>query len=242
MDHFWRRVLTGLLTVVPLLITLWVMSILLDQLTRLGRPLVRGIALGVRPYSEPVSDLINAPWFQSILAVVIVVFGLFLIGIATNAVIGRRLLKAFDRLMTTVPLARTIYGGTRSLIESFRTQGDTSNNNSRVVLIEFPNSEMRAVGLVTATYVTSDTAEEVAAVYVPTTPNPTSGYVELVPVSRLIWLDWTTNDAMTFVVSGGAVMPGKLPFNAVRPVSSMKDGDASRQPLRSDSAGLRPES
>ena len=66
---------------------------------------------------------------------------------------------------------------------------------------------MRAVGFVTATFHAADTGEELAAVYVPTTPNPTSGYVEIVPTKRLVWLDWSVNDAMSFIVSGGAMTP-----------------------------------
>ena len=66
---------------------------------------------------------------------------------------------------------------------------------------------MRAVGLVTRTLEDEQTGEKLAAVYVPTTPNPTSGYVEIVPVSRLVSTDWTLDEAMNFLVSGGAVGP-----------------------------------
>jgi uncharacterized membrane protein len=212
MDRFWRRVVTGVLTAVPFLITVWVMSFVLDQVLRLGRPLVVGLAIAVRPYSDEAAHLLTAPWFQSGLAVAIVVTALYLIGSAANFVVGRRLLRLADRIMTNVPLARTIYGGTRSLVETFRTAPQAGGQ--RVVLIEFPNPEMRAIGFVTATFRASDTGEEVAAVYVPTTPNPTSGYVEIVPTVRLVWLDWSTSDAMSFIVSGGAVTPRAVPFRS----------------------------
>lgn len=215
MERFWRRIVTGVLTVVPFLITLWVMGFVLDQVLRLGRPMVVGLAIGIRPYSADAAALLAAPWFQSALAVIIVVVALYLVGSAANFVVGRRLLRLVDRVMTTVPLARTIYGGTRSLIETFRSGPQAGEQ--RVVLIEFPTPEMRAIGFVTATFRASDTGEEVAAVYVPTTPNPTSGYVEIVPTARLVWLDWTTSDAMSFIVSGGAVTPGSIPFRSNGP-------------------------
>jgi uncharacterized membrane protein len=63
------------------------------------------------------------------------------------------------------------------------------------------------VGLVTRTFLDPATGVEIAAVYVPTTPNPSSGYVELVPSATLIPLDWTVNEALTFIISGGAVAP-----------------------------------
>jgi uncharacterized membrane protein len=79
------------------------------------------------------------------------------------------------------------------------------------VLIEFPSENMRAVGIVTRMFPPVDGQPELAAVYVPTTPNPTSGFVEIVPTSRLVWLDWTKNDAMAFIVSGGSMIPDNVP-------------------------------
>ncbi|GAD59563.1 DUF502 domain-containing protein [Brevundimonas abyssalis] len=81
-----------------------------------------------------------------------------------------------------------------------------------MVLIEFPSPEMRTVGLVTQRFRASDTGEELAAVYVPTTPNPTSGYVEIVPVERLVWLDWTLNEAIQFIVSAGVISPETVKY------------------------------
>jgi len=80
-------------------------------------------------------------------------------------------------------------------------------------LIEFPSRDMKTIGLVTRIFTDADTGDEIAAVYVPTTPNPTSGYMELVPTSRLTMLDWTINEAMTFVMSGGAAAPPKLNYS-----------------------------
>jgi uncharacterized membrane protein len=204
MERFRRNILTGLLTVVPLWITVWVMWFVFEQVVRTGRPLVLTLARAIRPTSEDMADLLTRGWFQSLLAVLIVIVVLFAVGAATQAVLGRRLLRFVDRLVERVPLAKTIYGATRTLINSLQSG---SANGKRVVLIEFPTPEMRAVGFVTATFTASDTGEELAAVYVPTTPNPTSGYVEIVPTKRLVWLNWSSNEAMSFIVSGGAMTP-----------------------------------
>jgi uncharacterized membrane protein len=83
----------------------------------------------------------------------------------------------------------------------------------RVVLINFPTPEMKTVGLVTRTFRDKDTGRELAAVYVPTTPNPTSGYLEIVPVANLISTNWTLDEAMTFIVSGGAISPDEINFD-----------------------------
>jgi uncharacterized membrane protein len=68
------------------------------------------------------------------------------------------------------------------------------------------------VGLVTRTLVDDATGRELAAVYVPTTPNPTSGYLEIVPLERVTSTDWSIDEAMNFIISGGAVAPGTIPY------------------------------
>jgi uncharacterized membrane protein len=160
------------------------------------------------------ADLLLADWFQSLLAALVTLIMLALLGGLTKAVLGRRLLAAVDALMARIPFVQTIYGAARQLIESF--QQAPTDRQQRVVLIEFPSPEMKAVGLVTRTFCTADTGQELAAVYVPTTPNPTSGYLEVVPVERLVWLDWSTNEAMQFIISGGTVAPATIRYGPDR--------------------------
>ncbi|MGP9811980.1 DUF502 domain-containing protein [Rhodopseudomonas sp. NSM] len=193
-----RNVLTGLLTIVPLWITVLVVGFVLEQITRLGRPLVLGLSRGIQPYAPDAADLLTRDWFQSLLAAVVGVGFLFSIGAATNVVVGRRYIRMLDRLIERLPLVKTIYGATRTLIDSVQ-RGPQGGNGQRVVLIPFPNPNMRTVGFVTAVFEAIDTGEELAAVYVPTAPNPTSGYVEIVPTKLLVWLDWSANDATSWV-------------------------------------------
>jgi uncharacterized membrane protein len=80
------------------------------------------------------------------------------------------------------------------------------------VLIEFPTDSMKTIGFVTAMIKDSDTGRDLAAVYVPTTPNPTSGYLELVPVERLVPTNLTMEEAMSFIISGGTNAPSHISF------------------------------
>ena len=80
------------------------------------------------------------------------------------------------------------------------------------MLIEFPSSTMKTIGFVTATLKDSETGEDIAAVYVPTTPNPTSGYLELVPAKRLIATSLSVEEAMSFIISGGSSAPESIRF------------------------------
>jgi uncharacterized membrane protein len=208
--RFRRNIVAGLLAIVPLWFTFVVMSYLVNLLIGAGRPTVNAFARRMRTDNAFLSDLLMAYWFQSTMALLLVLITLYLLGILANAVVGRRMLYYVDRTMEYVPLAKTVYSATRTLMNSLQHDQKV---RQRVVLIEFPSRDMRAIGFVTATFTASDTGEEVAAVYVPTTPNPTSGYVEIVPSRRLVWLDWSANDAMAFIVSGGSLTPGHIRMN-----------------------------
>ena len=216
MQSITRHIITGVLTAIPLLVTVWIVWFVVDMLIWLGRPATFALSGVLRPTLPDVADLLLAGWFQSSLALALVLIFLFILGKVANAVVGRRLLNTVDRVVEAVPLARTIYSATQTLIRSLG--GDGSPTGQRVVLIEFPSENMRAVGIVTRIFPASETQPELAAVYVPTTPNPTSGFVEIVPTSRLVWLDWTKNDAMAFIVSGGSMTPENLPINWITDV------------------------
>lgn len=209
-----RNLLSGLFVVIPLWVTFIAVAFIIDILVAAGRPFVLTFSRNVRSDYAILADLLAQGWFQSTLALIVVLAGLYVIGAAANAVIGRRILRMVDRIIDYVPLVKTIYSATRTLLNSLQTGNATGQ---RVVLIEFPSRDMRALGFVTATFTASDTGEEIAAVYVPTTPNPTSGYVEIVPTKRLVYLDWSANEAMSFIVSGGAMTPGKIRMNPLGP-------------------------
>jgi uncharacterized membrane protein len=199
-----RNIIAGIFIVIPLWVTIWVITFLTNLLIEFGTPLAHKVGQLVAPRSPLLAALGEAAWFQDLAAVAIVLVGLLLLGMIGRAVIGRRVLDAFDGLMARIPLVQSIYGATRKLVQTVQTKPDSGQ---RVVLIEFPTPGMKTVGLVTRTFTDPTTGIEIAAVYVPTTPNPSSGYVELLPAANLVPLDWTVNEALTFIISGGAVAP-----------------------------------
>jgi len=199
-----RNIIAGIFIVVPVWVTIWVITFLTNLLIEFGSPLALRVGQLVAPSSPLLAALGQAVWFQDLAAVTIVLVGLLLLGVVGRAVIGRRLLEVFDQLMARIPLVQSIYGAARKLVQTVQTKPDSGQ---RVVLIEFPTPGMKAVGLVTRTFIDPATGIEIAAVYVPTTPNPSSGYVELLPSANLVPLDWTVNEALTFIISGGAVAP-----------------------------------
>ena len=157
---------------------------------------------------------LSGVWIQTALALFVTVFFIIAVGALARRVVGQTLLRWFEAVIARIPLAKTVYGSARQLLDLLQTKPD---GKQRVVLIDFPHREMKSVGFVTRVLKDEATGEDLAAVYVPTTPNPTSGYLEVVPMSKLIFTDWSMDQAMTFIISGGAVSPERIPFTRAGP-------------------------
>jgi len=208
--HAQRYLVTGILTIIPIWITWLVFEVVLSQLTRPGMLGVRALSRSIRDDLPILSDLLLQTWFQNLLAALITLIGLYLLGWIATRVVGRRIISGFESLMSRVPVVQTIYGSTRKLIQSL--QQESPQTQQRVVLIEFPSPEMKTVGFITRVLRDQATNEELAVVYVPTAPNPTSGYLEILPLAKVTVIDWTMDEAMTFVISGGMVSPDRVDY------------------------------
>ncbi|WP_426688036.1 DUF502 domain-containing protein [Rhodanobacter ginsengiterrae] len=203
-----RYLLTGLLTFIPLWVTWLVFKFVLGMLAGIGAPLVAGLLGTLALVAPHAAESLKMEWLTFILALVITLVALYLLGFIANRVIGQRFLSAFDGLLARIPIVQTIYGGTKKLMAVLQNK---PSGMQRVVLIDFPRRGMKVVGFVTRIMVEEGSGREMAAVYIPTTPNPTGGYLELVPVDELTPTDWTMDQAMAFIISGGAVAPDTLP-------------------------------
>jgi uncharacterized membrane protein len=228
--RFKRYLLTGLLTFIPLWVTWLVFKFVLSVLAGIGAPLVAALLGALSLVAPRTAEALNAEWLTFIVALLITLGSLYLLGFVANRVIGRRFLDAFDGLLSRIPLVQTIYGGTKKLMAALQNK---PGGLQRVVLIDFPRRGMKVVGFVTRVMVEEGSGREMAAVYVPTTPNPTGGYLELVPVEELTPTDWTMDQAMAFIISGGAVAPDLLPSATRR-----QGAPAAATGSRADTAGL----
>ncbi|MEN8174760.1 MAG: DUF502 domain-containing protein [Pseudomonadota bacterium] len=211
MPQFKRYLVSGLLTLVPLWVTWLLFEFIFRQLSKFGTPVVRTFARRIEADWPSVSRWLVESWFQDVLAVLVVIAALYLLGWAVTRVLGRRIVHAFESLLERVPLITNVYSSVKKLISVLQQK---PTGVQRVVLIEFPSKDLKAVGLVTRTLKDPETGEDLAAVYVPTTPNPTSGYLEIVPLDRLVSTEWSLDEAMNFLISGGAVGPDKVQYRA----------------------------
>lgn len=209
-----RYIIIGLITAAPLAITWWIVQFLFNQLSALGRPWVYAASVGIRPRFPSLADFMLNETAQSVFAVIVVLIFLYVLGWAAGRVIGQRMIALFESAIGTIPFVDSIYRATKRFLA---VAGSTEQNERRVVLIDFPSPEMKAVGLVTRTMRDSVTGKELAAVYVPTSPNPTSGYIEIVPVDALTYTDWTFDQAMSFIVTGGSNAPESITYSHTEP-------------------------
>jgi uncharacterized membrane protein len=207
--HIQRYLISGIITLIPLWVTWLVFKYVFNQLSKLGMPWVRLFSRTIEKEYPTVAQWLLEPWFQNTMAVLLILIGLYLVGWLVSRVIGRRLLNMFESTVQRLPVIQNVYGLVKKLISSLEQKPE---NLQQVVLIEFPSPEMKTVGFVTRTMVDHNTGQELAAVYVPTTPNPTSGYLEIVPVEKLVSTDWSIDEAMSFIISGGAVAPETVPY------------------------------
>jgi uncharacterized membrane protein len=209
LPHLQRYLIAGVLTLIPLWVTWISLTFLFSLFADLGRPLVLGFARGADAVAPGLAEILRHPWFEPVLALVITLLGLYLLGWATTHVIGSRLIRYFEGFLDRIPLVKVIYGSVKKVVTAFQAKPE---GVQRVVLLDFPSRGMKAVGFVTSTVIDGETGQELAMVYVPTTPNPTSGYMEVVPVERLTPTDWSLEEATRFIITGGTSAPDHVVF------------------------------
>lgn len=199
-----RNILAGIITVGPLFVTWLIFSFVLESLAKAGLPVVQLLA-AIFP-----EHWLAHPVTQSVLAVVVTLVVLYVLGRVTSLVIGRQAFGLFESLLERLPFVAKVYGSVRQLIDSMLAKKDA---NQRVVLVDFPIVGQKSIGFLTRTLVDSNTGEELAAVLLPNAINPTSAFLQLLPLSRVTLTDLTMEQAMSMLMTGGAVAPDRIAFS-----------------------------
>ena len=150
-------------------------------------------------------------WYWSLLALVLAAALITTVGVAAQYYIGKRMLEWLDTAMMNVPVVNKFYGAIKQVNEAFSGNKDSFKT---VVLVEFPREGMYSIGFITNEQrgeVQQKTKEKVVAVFIPTTPNPTSGFLVLVPEEKVTKLDMSVADGIKYIVSLGSIAPELLP-------------------------------
>ena len=198
-----RNILAGIITAGPLFVTWLVFSFLLGSLAKAGLPLVQ-LLNAIFP-----GDWLSTPWLQSVLAILLTLIVLYALGRLTSLVIGRQAFGLFESILERLPVVAKVYTSVRQLLDSMLAKKDSSQ---RVVLVDFPIPGQKSIGFLTRTMTDSTTGEELAAVLLPNAINPTSAFLQLLPLSRVTLTDLNMEQAMSMLLTGGAVAPETLQF------------------------------
>ncbi|MEM7482513.1 MAG: DUF502 domain-containing protein [Acidobacteriota bacterium] len=195
-----RRILiAGLIILAPVAITLWVLVQLFQIMDGIFAPLVDQVLR--RTFDQP--DL-HVPGVGLLLTLLVILA----LGWLSTHVGGRRILRFFERILFRIPVARTIYGSTKGILQA--VSREKAESFKRVVLIEYPKKDLFAIAFVTGGTRwgrIDDRLEDLLLVFVPTTPNPTSGFLLLVPRQEAVELPITVEEGIRMVISGGILLP-----------------------------------
>jgi uncharacterized membrane protein len=201
------NVLAGIITIGPLFVTYLIFSFVLRTLAEAGLPLVKFFEA-----SSPTSWL-TTPWMQSLLAIVITLVLLFVAGRVTSLVIGRQAFNLFEAVLERLPFVAKVYTSVRQLLDTMTAKKDTSQ---RVVLVDFPIQGQKSIGFLTRTMIDSNSGIQLAAVLLPNAINPTSAFLQILPMDRVVETSMTMEQAMSMLMTGGAVGPETIQYSSVR--------------------------
>src|SRR6266496_4537363 len=154
-------------------------------------------------------------WYWSAVALVLAVFLIGVVGLLARNYFGKRVIEWTDSTLLRIPLLNKIYGATKQVNDAFSSGNKTAFRT--VVLVEFPRAGVHSVGFITSEpseEIQAKTKEKVVCVFVPTTPNPTGGFLLLVPEEQVTKLDMSVADGIKYVISLGAIMPEIAPSSS----------------------------
>jgi uncharacterized membrane protein len=186
-----RYFLSGILVIVPLIITVLVLRFLFSGVDNLLSPFIAKLIHR------------NIPGLGIVATIVLI----FIAGVLTANVIGSRLFKIWEIFFIKTPLVRTIYGSSKKLVEAMTTTG--KHSFKQVVLVEFPRKGMFSFGFLTneIRMDLADKTDELIAVFIPSTPTPFTGWTLLFRREEVITLDMSVEEGVKFFVSGGIASP-----------------------------------
>ncbi|MBX3177896.1 MAG: DUF502 domain-containing protein [Candidatus Hydrogenedentes bacterium] len=193
--HIRHRLISGAIVLIPAGISLFVLS-LLYRLT------VGLVSSAVRPLFKE----LPGPAVAAISVFLLVTFLYLLGGLAAN-VFGRQILHAFERMIARVPIVDAVYGTAKQIVELFSAKPEAGRQTA--VLVPFPHQDTRAMGFMTGE-ITLPSGERMATVFVPTTPNPTTGFLQMFPLADVYPLEADSDEAFQFIMSAGILRPPAL--------------------------------
>ncbi|OHB86926.1 MAG: hypothetical protein A3D13_04345 [Planctomycetes bacterium RIFCSPHIGHO2_02_FULL_40_12] len=201
-----RKIIAGLLVVFPIFITYIVIKFLFGLIGGLLSPVVKEsfILLGVSLRNSKVDEFVTTS-----VAFVITFAALYFIGAVATNFFGKLIIGFFEAILNKTPIIKNIYTSSKKMIEIISIPGRKAFK--RVVIVEYPRVGMKVFAFVTGNVKIKD-GTELTSVFIPTVPNPTSGFLIYLPDEDIVETDLTIEEGMKLIVSGGILVPAQLEF------------------------------
>lgn len=203
-----RHVMAGIVTAGPLFVTWLVLTFILGVLANAGLPIIHILTA---PFS---GTILAQPWLQYLLAVLLTVAVFYFVGRMTSRVFGREMIGLFEASLERLPLVNKIYTSVRQALDTITSKKDTGQ---RVVLVDFPLRGQKSIGFLTRVIADATTGTPIAAVLIPQAINPSSAFLQFVPMESITETDITMEQAMSMLLTGGAVCPDIIRYSAPNP-------------------------
>ena len=186
------RLMSGLLVLIPLAVTLFILNLFFSSLTSFVRPVMR-------PWLDELPEYI-----LTLIALATTVLIIYIVGVITTHIIGRRMILWGEALLMKLPIVKSVYAASKQVVDTFSSS--TKAAFKAVVLVEFPRRDSLAVGFITGTILNPE-GRVLYRVFVATTPNPTSGFLVILPEEEVHFTDISVEDGIKMIVSGGMLAP-----------------------------------
>lgn len=214
LKSFRNTFLSGLLVIAPIFVTVAITVWLFNKLTAI-------IPEMLKKWSPFLDELLDQSQIAELsiqmVGLLIIIAGIFLIGLIAKNVVGRKLLGTMENLLMRIPMISSVYSTIRQIGHAILNSSEAEGMFRKVILFEYPKKDCWALGFLTATGAEEckqKTGNDLLSVFVPTTPNPTSGFMLMLPRDTIIPLEMSVTEAMRLIISGGAIRP---PFIVTQP-------------------------
>lgn len=204
--HLRTRLMSGLLVLIPLAITLFILNLFFASLTSFVRPLLR-------PWLGDLNDHV-----LTAISLVTTVATIYFVGLITTHIVGRQIIHWGERLLLKLPIVKTIYSSSKQVVDT--VSSSTGTAFQAVAFVQFPHTGSLAIGFITGTLLDPQ-GQTLFRVFVATTPNPTSGFLIFLPQEKIQFTDISVEDGIKMIVSGGMLSPKQ--YRVVAPLSQMAD-------------------
>ena len=205
-----KNLISGVFIAVPFVVSLLIIQWLFRAMGGVLQPIVGRVLprLAELLITTPVPD-IYLRISVTTLSVILLVFLLYFVGVIGRFVMGKRLISLGEKVFMKIPIVRTVYGSSKQVVKAMSLPDRTMFKS--VVLVEFPRQGLKAVGFLTG-FITDSNGKKFCKIFIPTSPNPTTGFFELVPEEETFATNISIEDGFKMIISGGVVAPESFKY------------------------------